>query len=385
MAARIYLFNPQNDLALANGNDNFTAPRAAMDLASAGACLPIWYGNPGDRFIGAVNAQWFKEISDTFGLDVKPTMQVASSMKPDPWGWSAKTAKYLSNFGFITQLLPTREQIDRWRNISSRLYWTPILNELLTTYPELTVGHPMECQGVIADTLLQALDAVKNLSPAMIKLPWSNSGRGQQVSDRTTPEELPRRVAGMINRQGAVEVTPYYHRLLDFAMLWNEEGQFEGYSLFDTDSHGGWTGNILIPDEDIEGRINGAAGRAVDFKALQNWLTERIVHMKNQSGYPGPVGVDFIVGHRHDQYVAVVPVEVNLRRTMGHVAHRLTYRFLSSDSQGSFRIRPADDVPYPFARVSCAKITDGRLSAGSLDLVPSGGAFRFLFTAEQKD
>ncbi|NLX66059.1 MAG: hypothetical protein GXZ19_04695, partial [Bacteroidales bacterium] len=40
----MYLFNPENDLALANFSPNYTPPASAIRLAEELAALPIWYG-----------------------------------------------------------------------------------------------------------------------------------------------------------------------------------------------------------------------------------------------------------------------------------------------------------------------------------------------------
>lgn len=384
MIQRTHLFNPQNDLALANGSANFTAPKSAVDLANAGACLPIWYGNPGDSFLGPVNAGWFKEVSNTFGLNVLPTMQPVAGSLPSPWGWSANAKRRFIDFGYNDSQLPDDNEINLWKQLSSRTAWTSVINDILTALPSLTQDHAEACSGSVESTLDGALQTIARINPAMIKLPWSNAGRGQQVSNRTTDEELPRRIAGMINRQGAVEITPYYERLMDFAMLWDEDGAFVGYSLFDTDTHGGWSGNILISDSEIEHAVCLTAGRTVDFELLRQHLTPVVSAMKADSGYPGPVGIDFIVGRR-DKTVCVVPVEVNLRRTMGHVAHRLYSSYIAPGRSANFYIRPTEQVDLPFCRCSDAVIESRQLVSGRLDLVPPGGAFRFILSIQQNN
>ena len=43
----VYLFNPDNDLALANGDENYTPPLSARKMADDLSLLPIWYTSPG--------------------------------------------------------------------------------------------------------------------------------------------------------------------------------------------------------------------------------------------------------------------------------------------------------------------------------------------------
>lgn len=44
---KLYCFNPEHDLAIANGNENFQAPESALLLASDLSLLPAWYAEEG--------------------------------------------------------------------------------------------------------------------------------------------------------------------------------------------------------------------------------------------------------------------------------------------------------------------------------------------------
>lgn len=386
--ARTHLFNPWNDLALANGSPYYTPPRSAADLANAGACLPMWYAEPGDTFIGAVNREWFERTSERFGLHVTPVM--TPHQRPEPWGWSPGTRQWLSRFGYTDSELPSAERVDRLRTLSSRVTSAPLIASLFEAVPDLAPSNPQFCAPYIADNLDDALRHIGTLpTPAMIKLPWSGAGRGQQVSDRTTFTELNTRLAGMISRQGAVEITPYYHRLLDFAMLW-DKGRFVGYSLFATDTHGGWTHNTLLPDSDIETIIKHTLRRTVDLARLRDASTRLINDLAADYGYEGPVGLDFLIGYPaasnslrgtssedcvaadHDSELLMIPLEINWRRTMGHVAHRLTDILAPVDASRPSRF--------------CIEQSDGHPSAVNPDatiyLTPPGYNYRFIVTTE---
>ena len=43
----IFIFNPENDLALANGGPNYTAPPFAQQLRRDLQLLPAWYAPAG--------------------------------------------------------------------------------------------------------------------------------------------------------------------------------------------------------------------------------------------------------------------------------------------------------------------------------------------------
>ena len=47
----LYIFNPQNDLALATGGINYVAPPFAMHMAHDLAVLPAFIAEPGSKLI----------------------------------------------------------------------------------------------------------------------------------------------------------------------------------------------------------------------------------------------------------------------------------------------------------------------------------------------
>lgn len=388
--ARLHLFNPESDLQLANGSPHFTAPKAATDLARAGAVLPVWYGNAGDVFLGAVNRHWYETMADVFGLNVLPFHGDINIYAPTPWGWSSATLNYFKNIGYDPAYLPSPDTVDVWRTLSSRATSAELLTQIMEYADDLINGDVEKYAPRIATTVLEAMDHIERMGRAMLKLPWSNAGRGQQDTDRTTPNELIRRVSGMISRQGSIEISPYYVGHLDFAMLF-DDCRFEGYSLFNTDTHGGWIGNVLIDDAEIERRIIEVVGRDIDFGALRATTQTVLRNAAERFNYHGPAGIDFLVADSKDNTRLIVPVEINWRRTMGHVARTFYHRYMMPESTGllttPLATATAADTQIDLKSVINARpdaagrlIVDGRLGAGSLDLVPPGGAFRFRVT-----
>lgn len=364
---QIHLFNPENDLALASGNAHFTPPASASALAKAGAALPLWYGRDGDKFIGAVNETWYKQITETFDIpQITPTLTYEPGYHAVPWGWSAAARYTFEQYGFPDTSLPDNSTLDKWRILSSRVTSAPVLINVVHAHPELFGEHTRPVLPHIVTTLQQAMEVMADGNRYMIKLPWSGSGRGQQDTAKTTPQELMRRVTGMINRQGAVEITQYYpDAIINFALLFNHH-KFVGYSLFNTDTHGGWTGNLLLPDYMIEKRILEATGNRVHLAPLIRTLEQQLADPEVNRGYKGPVGVDFLV----DKYGNMPPLEINWRRTMGHVANALQRRLIPPDRQGIFTIRPSQ--PGNIRPTNLPEIKDGQLVRGTLSLIPPG-------------
>lgn len=371
MARIIYIFNPQNDLCLANGSRNFTPPASSLLLARAGACLPMWYGEPGSAFWGAVNDEWYSDICSAFDIDVTPT-RVPECEYIKPWGWSLSLRNNLINLGFKAHVLPSENDIEHWRELSSRVAGTELTRHIISFLP----ANPRLISPMIFTDCAEALEYISRVGVAMLKLPWSNSGRGQQVSDRTTALELHRRVEGMINRQGAIEISPFYNKVLDFAMLW-EDGKFSGYSLFETDTHGGWTHNILLTDNEIENVIRDVLGFDFDFNTFEAQIRAKLRLIAERYDYSGPVGIDFIVAEGTDGRF-IVPVEVNWRYTMGYVAHCLSEHYIAEGSKGTFKIIKSSATDEKFFKTAACIIQNHRIVKGKLDLVPPCGDFRFI-------
>ncbi len=366
--AKLHLFNPDNDLALANGSPNFTPPRSAVGLRNSGACLPIWYGDPGDLFVGAVNEAWFEEVSRAFGLDVEPVMAYEPGFSPAPWGWSAAARTSFIRIGTPPEVLPDSEAIERLRQLSHRSTTVEIARRCYEAIPQL-VG-PDNPPPVIVTDQEGALEAVDRAGRAMLKLPWSNAGRGQQESGRIPRNVLIDRINGMLNRQGSIEIEPYFSRSVDFAILFDENGRYAGLSLFETDTHGGWTGNILTDDRTIERHIGLELGPVIE--VLKSLLAESIF----SKGYKGPIGIDMMKASDRNGRTVYPIVEVNMRRTMGHVAHTFYSRFMAPGTTGRLTVEPRNAES--FHRPGDCEISGGRITAGNLDLVPPGGDFRIL-------
>ena len=67
---KIHFFNPENDLALADGNANYCPPPAARAIAGDLATLPLWYAQESDSVFlpGILHSEFHKEMSALFPL-----------------------------------------------------------------------------------------------------------------------------------------------------------------------------------------------------------------------------------------------------------------------------------------------------------------------------
>lgn len=246
----------------------------------------------------------------------------------EPWGWDRHIVGVLRKLGAPVSLLPTDEQLDALRLLSSRATAVRVLAALGQA--------PFESRWCTdADSIAAAIEAYGGA--AVLKQPWSCSGRGVW---RCTTEEWAadaaacRRAHKTLREQGAVEVEPVYECLADFAMeFWADsaaapidEGgirvHYEGLSFFETHDGGAYAGNVVAPQDELRRRLESlappplldAAGR-LPIEALAERLCSVLADVLGD-GYSGPFGVDMMLTPD-----GIHPcIEVNLRNTMGRVA-----------------------------------------------------------------
>lgn len=366
---RLHLFFPENDLALAHNLENYTPPVAAARLRHSGECLPLWYGEPGDRFVATgVNARWLDCILAAFGNDIDVFDYRPDAYIPAPWGWSPASRRVFKALGFEAHRLPSDASLARMRELSSRRTSIALRKRLgeLLPHARLTPAA-VECADIG-----QVERYLASMPSAVVKLPWSSSGRGITTIEAGANSRL-NEIAGMIRRQGYVVCEPRQVRRSDFAFLFDMRGgraEYAGLSLFRTESTGAYAGNILAPQEEIAARLVGECD-ADTFRALPEAMAavlEEIV----VTDYEGPLGIDMMT-LEGDPRLALC--ELNLRMTMGHVCLRLYRKYFAPGTTGIFRIYPRVSAP---AEIPAPVVADRRLCGGTLQLNPPGSDFVFL-------
>lgn len=359
----LHLFFPENDLALARNLDRYTAPPAAMKLHRSGEALPLWYGNDGDRFVSTgINAAWLDGMREAFGMDIDVFDYRPERYRPAPWGWSKAARTVFRNLGYAPDRLPDNAALDTLRDLSHRR----TAAEAARLLRERTgIGTP----AVEIRSTAEMASFLAAEPRAIVKLPWSSSGRGMVAVDADTFEAQKGMVEGMIHRQGSVMAEPHYAKTLDFAMLFDMEcGRCRpaGLSVFDTAGLGIYTGNILAPEEELQRIICGHTGEAA-FSAVAAALPA-VLETVIGPVYDGPIGVDMLAA---DDGTFVPVVEINLRMTMGHLCARFYERYAVPGARGAFTVT-TDRLP------DSPAIIDGHLASGTLNLTPPGNDFHFL-------
>lgn len=323
---RLFLFNPENDIALGSGLPRITPPRQAGLLHRAGAMLPFWLGEEGDSVIVAPEdltaaTAWRKEIVKITGVTGPCPVAGCSpgeELTLSPWGWSRDAAWQFVKAGVKEESI---EQImadmDVRRDLSHRKSALRFLDCWVRRGNRLPFTMPR-----VAFSAEDVMRFVETVGTAVVKSPWSSSGRGVfPVSSSTVAASLSR-IVGIIRRQGSVVMEPMLPKSQDFAMLfYYKDGivRFEGYSLFFNSTDTNYGGNYIGSDDMIMEKLTRLVPR--DYvESVRNEVME-ILPMVLGDGYEGPLGVDMMVcGDEEAAYWIDPCVEINLRYTMGFVA-----------------------------------------------------------------
>lgn len=368
---RVFLFNPENDLALARNLAHYTPPPAASRLKLSGETLPLWYAGPHDVFVcSGVSAQWLDLIQSTFDIRTEPYDYHPEGLLPTPWGWSPAVRYEFWNMGFGYDVLPSEAAIGRIRELSHRRTAAEIARRLIADGVELA---PAAVELSSVDDLRAFLDTADSV---MFKLPWSSSGRGLLPYSPAERRAKFAQLAGVIRKQGSIMAEPRHNRLSDFAMLFNmEEGSalYRGLSLFITDSNGAYTSNLLMPQQAMEERLAAECGLA-SLAPMRDALARELAAVVG-ADYSGPLGVDFLT--RRGEAPALC--EINLRNTMGHLSLDLYSRHIEEGRSGVFAITPRDAASAERRQV-WPEVFGGRLRRGTLFLNQPGSFFDFTAT-----
>jgi len=318
---KLHVFNPEHDLALAADLSNFTAPHAGRQLRADLGFLPaIWADDDDVVLVGNTEdaeRSYRQLLHRPFGrFVVKEQLSELPLTGVDAWGWDKAVCSELMRYGVSSSLMP--KELNMIRELSHRSIAMEILSHLQSDglVGEAVMSYPHEVTGLLT-----------KWGKIVVKAPWSSSGRGVRFLDKCMTPQDRGWIENVAKRQGCVMVEPYYAKVKDFGMEFWYDGQghasYLGLSLFQT-SNAAYTGNILADEEFKEEYIS----HYIPIDLLHS-VREKICMLASvnfRHFYQGPFGVDMMVVARDDcnGFMLHPCVEINLRRTMGHVALSLS-------------------------------------------------------------
>ena len=314
-------------MALAFGQGNFTAPHVARAMRVNLGFIPAVWASPGDVVIVddvayAVKAarktgRWEEKVLFLSLAEAAKMMrsQSVDTISVQPWGWDEALCGQLQRAGVPASLLPDKEGLRKIRNWSNRAATIPILDNLRRRLPD-TVGESRCCE-----SLEQVLAAVAQWQQVVVKAPWSCSGRGIRYMEGAIDEGKRKWIGNVIAQQGAVTVEPLYHKIIDFGMeftaLADGSVRYDGLSLFHAEN-GAYSGNLVTTEQRKRERLSKYVSVSLLDEATVALQSELAALFGGQ--YVGPLGVDMMVVSCEGRLLLHPLVEMNLRRTMGHMA-----------------------------------------------------------------
>lgn len=320
---KIFIFNPEHDMALASGLVNFTPPRAGRLLRHDLCFLPaIWAKQDDAVLVDDVDYAWKQYKSSGLSkpcnfINNNDLSRMASRGKPlgvEPWGWDLPIRERFIQCGLPASSLPDNDYLKTIKEISHR-GWSA--NNLLPSLTKIgnTIGEAKICHSL--EELRGFLSANHRV---VVKSPWSCSGRGVRYVDDNSSRQLEGWINNVIKHQGCVLMEPYYDKVIDFGMEFVCDGkgmiEYRGLSLFKT-NNGAYIGNIIADENTKEGIMAKYVKLSLLHEIKQSII--RILTPLFGYIYQGPFCIDMMVVNDDGKVLVHPCVELNLRMTMGHV------------------------------------------------------------------
>lgn len=374
MRNEIYLFNPENDMALANFTPYYKAPSEIIRMANDLSVLPAWYAPEGSTIkVDSLSrvSLWREQCPASDFLPDVIWSAEWENMPYKPWGWSPSLLYTLRKAGVNDSFLLSDMQMGQIRVLSGRQCCVKILESF--SRMDGLCGKAMTC-----NSMTQVKKYITSLERCVLKAPWSGSGRGiMYVSSKEWNDSAEGWVSRVLRVQGEIMVEPLYNKVCDFAMEFYADGNgsvsFVGYSLFDTDAHGNYKGIFII--------------RWTDKKILSQYIPDEVFDnvCRTMEGslasllnkdYCGFLGVDMMICLEDGRYLLHPCVEINLRMNMGVVSHTIFNRYVHCLSHGKYIVKYYSEDGEAWDAFCQMKATyklhlcDGKLAEGYMPLTP---------------
>lgn len=313
----------------------FTPPHAARQLRADLSFLPALWAKSGDMVLvddvaAAVESvrhigRYANDVIYVSNNDLQQHILDMSGVQIEAWGFNKSLVHQLVSINSTFQkMLPTEQQLEAIRNLSNRCFAAKKILPQLVASHSMFVGESRYFTGNASILTKQFAQPNKHF---VLKAPWSSSGRGLRYVKNDYTSHVEGWCRNVIASQGGVMIEPLYNKVLDFGMefMVQPDGavKYLGLSIFST-IHGAYTGNVIATEKQKHSLLEKYIPfEVLDF--LQNQL-QSMLHRNLKSMYMGPLGVDMmIVRLSHHAKLFVHPcVEINFRRTMGHVALSLS-------------------------------------------------------------
>lgn len=343
--SELFYFNPGHENAILNGSPYYMAPNSVVKMQQDLQILPIWYALDKDcvfienevdhKFIDSLNEHFksLPKLVEKKGFDNKSMYNVHL------WGISPQA---IHIFEKIQESTLSKLKLPVWndkiKELTNRKTATDCLSYMIQNIPELSEN----IIPLFFDNLKDIESFVTNSKDLLLcKAPFSSSGRGLLWLPLGGLTQTERQIIhGHLKKQSIVSIEKVLNKTLDFAMEFNIQESsidFIGYSLFNTNNKGSYTGNVLASQKFIENKLC----EYISLDLIESAKIQLIKYMREYivPYYNGCVGIDMLIYKDKNQKILLHPcLEINLRDNMGLVALKLSKNILSKDVIGNFNI-----------------------------------------------
>ena len=407
---QITIFNPEHDMALANGDRHFIAPRNIREMSR----------------------------------DLTPLMDVIDDEEILVWGWDYAVKVQLLRMGVTETMLPTDASLIALRKYSERQSAHHLLHAFHAAHPD----GPYAGESILAHCIDDIPIYAARHGHIILKDPLSSSGKGlrhvnfnenNDVNENTdekgasvattgglssqrstaccneshcldgkstsssTFKKVENWANALIRRHGYLTAEPYYDKVQDFAMefcIRDRQCHFIGYSLFTTNRHGRYESNLLMTTSEIENELTQYIPHST-LHEVRNWIISHHDHIIpkewDTTKFPLYFGIDMMVvkngrqftidnsqltikdseiRNRESEIVLHPCVEINLRLNMGIIAHEVHRKLLAPNTKGTFHItsftsgEEAEQFYKEHTELHPATYNEGRIVSGYHPLTP---------------
>lgn len=373
MSKRLFWFNPDCELAIANESPFYMAPGNIVKMADDLAYLAAYLAGEGDYVLTRQfpEKSFLTRITKLLGYSCIPLngeeIEKTAITQIEPWGWSPKACKQWEKVANTPVWSTDRKE---WY---SRKKAKELLEEIIQRFSFIE-------KNIIPKIGFSIEELEREMSEGkyIIKAPWSSSGKGLlTVNFPIVPKEK-QWLSGMLRRQGYMMLERKLDRVLDFAMEFriNAGGQaiFLGFSAFRTGENGEYRGNYIGSQAFIQEQVEKYT-ELVKIGQLKDYLIQALPILFPE--YTGALGIDMMIYRNAENQYQIQPcVEINLRNNMGIIALQVSRKCLAEGAKGYFAINYYPAAGEAFREVSrklkniplC--IENDRIKSGYLNLTP---------------
>jgi len=350
-----YCFNPTCEPAIANGSPFYTAPARLRKFESDLGYLPAWLANEWDQVLvpGTVDNSYnlamrklgfrLPELINLREAMANPSWLKLPKGTLRPWGWSPaihqlfKPAINSYQDDFRQSAVATWQEAHK--NLYSRLTALDLLTRMIGKCSVNWLPEPTDLP-VVCFTLDEIYTELDRRGRAVVKTPWSSSGRGLLLFPnpdlKTKNDEV---LSGMLNQQGFVTIERWLEKVVDLSCQFiskSGEIRYMGRTFFETDSKGRYLRNLLTDTPILSDELSGFL--EVHNTDVVQLLESALMESGYTSLYEGWIGVDALIYKDDTGELRFQPmVEINGRFTMGAIALRLR-EHLALQSSGFLQI-----------------------------------------------